>query len=469
MFNRIRTILITLVLLCFNHFANAQTQIKDAQGTWLGVMNIPDGPTLRIGVEVFKRADNQWGANVSSLDQMSRYMVSDVSLKDNLFTVQLRDAPVHITGEISADGNTIDAQFSQGDNTWSLPLSKVITLPETARVQTPTNIIEYNEEAVKYQNAQDQTWLAATLTSPKDSKRHPAVMLIAGSGPNQRDSYHSGHRPFKVLADYLTRQGFVVLRADKRGVYQSAGSFKEGDVDNFAHDTQAAIQFLKTNSHVDPNNIFLIGHSEGSFIAAMTATIEKVQGIVSMAGPGMSTLDILLLQDQTEPAAKGASKTETDVLLEFSQHFYQTVLDNTDEAQRKQQLQALYDNLTGTKAEIINKWAGQQGTLNVDLASSNTFYLWLKQNPLDYWAKLTIPALLLNGEKDSQVPAKENIEGLAKVLNQHKVVFKQHIFPSLNHMFQYAETGATDEYGSIEETLNPEVLSTIAEWLKQKI
>jgi pimeloyl-ACP methyl ester carboxylesterase len=468
MLNRISVILVTLVLLSFNHLANAQTQIKDAQGAWLGVMNIPDGPTLRIGVEVFKRADNQWGANVASLDQMSRYMTSDVSLKDNILTVQLRDAPIHITGEIGADGKTIDAQFSQGDNIWSLPLSKVTTLPETKRVQTPVNISEYNEEEVKYQNTHDQTWLAATLTSPKDTFRHPAVMLIAGSGPNQRDSYHSGHRPTKVLADYLTRQGFVVLRADKRGVYQSAGQFKEGDVENFAHDTQAAIQFLKSNRRVDSNNIFLIGHSEGSFVAAMTATIEKVQGIISMAGPGMSTLDILLLQDQTEPAAKGASKSDTDVLLEFSQHFYKTVLDNTDEAQRKQELQALYDNLTGTKAEIINKWVAQQGTLNVELAASNTFYLWLQQNPLEYWAKLTIPTLILNGDKDSQVPAKENIEGLAQVLNKNNVRFKQTIFPGLNHMFQQAESGANNEYGSIEETLNPEVLSTISEWLKQK-
>jgi len=469
MLNRISAILITLVLLSFNHLANAQTQLKDAKGAWMGVMNIPDGPTLRIGVEVFKRADNQWGANVASLDQMSRYMTSDVSVKNNVLTVQLRNAPVHITGEISPDGKTIDAQFSQGDNIWSLPLSKVTVLPETNRVQTPVDISHYNEEEVKYQNTQDQTWLAATLTSPKDTVRHPAVMLIAGSGPNQRDSYHSGHRPFKVLADYLTRQGFVVLRADKRGVYQSAGQFKEGDVQNFAHDTQAAIQFLKSDRRVDPNNIFLIGHSEGSFVAAISATIEKVKGIVSMAGPGMSTLDILLLQDKTEPAAKGASKSDTDVLLEFSQHFYKTVLDNTDEAQRKQELQALYDNLTGTKAEIIKKWVGQQGTLNVDLAASNTFYLWLQQNPLDYWAKLTIPALILNGDKDSQVPAKENIEGLAQVLRKNNATFKQTIFPELNHMFQKAESGANNEYGNIDETLNPEVLTAISEWLKQEI
>jgi dipeptidyl aminopeptidase/acylaminoacyl peptidase len=129
----------------------------------------------------------------------------------------------------------------------------------------------------------------------------------------------------------------------------------------------------------------------------------------------------------------------------------------------------LYDNLTGNKAEIIKKWVGQQGTLNVDLAASNTFYLWLQQNPLNYWAKLTIPALILNGDKDSQVPAKENIEGLAQVLRKNNATFKQIIFPELNHMFQKAESGANNEYGNIDETLNPEVLNAMSEWLKQEI
>ncbi len=469
MLNRIGMILTTFLWLTFSHLAAAQTQMKDAQGAWLGVMEIPGGPTLRVGVEVFKRANGEWGANVASLDQMSRYMTSDVTLDDNILTVQLREAPISITGKISSDGNTIDAQFSQGEARWSLPLTRVATLPETDRAQTPVNITAYNEEEVRYINPHDQTWLAATLTSPKDNGRHPAVMLIAGSGPNQRDSFHHGHRPFKVLADYLTRQGYVVMRADKRGVFKSAGQFKEGDVENFAHDTQAAIQFLKAHRRVDPNNIFLIGHSEGSFVAAITATIEKVQGIISMAGPGMSTLDILLLQDQTEPAAKGATKSDTDILLDFSQKFYQTVLDNTDEEKRKQELQALYDNLTGKNAEIVNKFAGQQGTLNVELAASNSFYLWLQLNPLDYWAKLDIPVLLLNGDKDSQVPAKENIGGLAHALSKDKAKYDQYIFPGLNHMFQQAENGATDEYASIEETLNPEVLTTIAAWLEQNI
>ena len=468
MLNRTSVILTTISWLTFSSIAFAQTQIKDAQGAWLGTISIPNGPTLRVGVEVFKRANNEWGANVASLDQMSRYMTSDIALQNNILTVQLREAPIKITGQLSADDKTIAAEFTQGDNHWALPLSKVTMLPQINRAQTPTAITTYNENEVRYVNSNDQTWLSGTLTTPKDNLRHPAVMLIAGSGPNQRDSYHNGHRPFKVLADYLTKQGFVVLRADKRGVYQSAGQFKEGDVHNFANDTQAAIQFLKTHDQVDANRIFLIGHSEGSFIAAMAATIEKVQGVISMAGPGMSTLDILLLQDQTEPAAKGATKAETDVLLKFSQTFYRTVLSTTDEHKRKLELQALYDNLTGSRAEIVNKWVAQQGTLNVNLAASNTFYLWLQQNPLDYWAKLAIPALLLNGDKDSQVPAQENIAGLANTLKNNKISYQQYILPGLNHMFQDAQSGANDEYASIEETINPKALDIIGQWLKQQ-
>lgn len=470
MFKYLVHILTLAVVLTTSNLANAQTQINDIEGAWLGAMQIPDGPKLRIGVEIFKKADGKWGGNVASLDQNQRYiLVSNVGFEKGKLTVQIADAPVYIKVDLDNSGNNFKGGFHEGASVFPIELARVEVLPEVERPQTPSKNVPYIIEEVSYKNSHDNTWISATVTRPKEDKRYPAVILVAGSGPAHRDEYNSGHRPFKLLADSLTRQGFVVLRADKRGVYKSSGNFRTATQADFAQDISTAIHFLQSRQDVDANKINLIGHSEGSLIAAMAASKEQVNAIVSMAGPGMSVLDTILLQDQTEPAAKGATKVETDILLGFSQRFYDTVLTASNESQRKQKLQALYDELTGNEAEVVNKWNNRSGTLNVDFASRDSFSDMLKGNPAKYWQKISVPVLLLNGSIDAQVPAKENVSGILLALKHgHNENVDKKIFSNVNHMFQKAITGATDEYIEIEETLNPEVIETISEWLKSK-
>lgn len=465
---RIKSMLLICLLSIMSVQAESETNLNDLAGSWMGNMQIPNGPLLEIGLEVFKKADGQWGGNVTSMDQGNRYItVSSVELEDQTLTVTLQGAPITIVGQLGTEGKTIEAKFNQGGHAFPLTLKPIAQIEEPQRSQTPTDTSGYLVEAVTYQNTHDQTWLSGTLTLPKGQDKRPVVMLIAGSGPSHRDAYHSGHRPFMILADYLTRKGFVVLRSDKRGVYQSGGTFSEGAVDDFAHDTQAAIQFLKSHHRVDKEQVFLVGHSEGSMVAAMAALLEPVNGIISMAGPGMSTLDILLLQDQTEPRAKGASEEDIQVLLAFSKQFYQVVLTENDPGNRKAKLQALYDELNPAERAIHQRWNNRTGTLNVNTASSNQFKSFLQKNPLVSWRQIDVPVLILNGGKDAQVPAEENVKGLIKALssNPAKVIHK--IFPELNHMFQPANTGATDEYAVIEQTIAPEVLEALHNWLKQ--
>jgi len=465
----IHVLTLTIALTTLN-YAHAQTKINYLEGAWLGAMQIPDGPKLRIGLEIYKKANGKWGGNVASLDQNNRYIsVSDVKFEKRMLTVQIADAPVSIKVKLDDSGDRFKGSFHEGSALFPIELKRVHALPEIERPQAPDDDVPYIREEVSYKSSHDNTWLSATLTRPKDDKKHPAVMLIAGSGPAHRDEYIAGHRPFKLLADVLTRQGFVVLRADKRGVYKSSGSYKTATQKDFAKDTEAAVLFLKSHKQVNANQINLIGHSEGSLIAAMTASKVQVNAIVSMAGPGMSVHDILLLQDQTEPAAKGATKTETDVLLGFSQRFYNIVLTTSSESLRKQKLQTLYDGLTGQEAKIVNKWNNRSGTLNVDFASRNSFSEMLKGNPAKYWQTVSVPVLILNGSIDSQVPAAENVSGIILALKQgNNQNFDEKIFSNVNHMFQKAVTGATDEYIKIEETINPEVIKTISTWLKSK-
>jgi len=458
-----------VIMALFSQVVMAKMTIENIEGAWLGTMNIPEGPSLRIGIEVFKKADNKWGGNIASLDQQARYMlVSSVSLDNGIFRLQLANAPVDVVGTVGQSGNTIDAKFNQGNSSFDLKLEKVAQLPEIDRKQTPKDTANYIQQEVSYKNSNDGTWLSGTLTLPKGTQKHPAIMLVAGSGPNHRDSYHAGHRTFKVLADHFTQLGYVVLRSDKRGVYKSSGDFEDASLDNLVLDTQSAIHFLKSHQRVDANNIVLIGHSEGSLVSIMTAQKEVVQGIVSLAGPGMSVLDILLLQDQTEPAAKGATQAETDVLLTFSQRFYDMVLSTPSADMRKKKAIELYEGLVGNEAEVVGKWVNKNsGTLSIASAESDAFYAFLQQSSIPYWGQYSGKALVLNGDKDSQVPAQQNVEGIVNAVNGETTKVESHIFEGLNHLFQPAITGSVDEYRNIEQTIDEQVLSVVSNWLNK--
>jgi dipeptidyl aminopeptidase/acylaminoacyl peptidase len=463
----ISKIIISTTFIIFNQICVAATQLDDIKGAWLGNMVIPGGPTLRIGIEVFRKADGKWGGNIASLDQGARYIsVSSVAVKNNFLTLQMAGAPVKIVGQITDDKKVINAKFHQGDSVFKLDLKRIEQLPEQIRKQTPKKAEGYTQREVNYQSVEDGIWLSGTLTAPQKVGQYPAIMLVAGSGPNHRDSYHAGHRPFKVLADHFTKLGFIVLRSDKRGVNRSSGIFQDATLKDFVMDTQAGLQFLKKQSNVEPNQIVLIGHSEGSLVSAMVSEVEKVQGIVSLAGPGMSVKDILLLQDQTEPAAKGATKSETDLLLEFSSQFYSMVLETPSSIERKNKVETLYAGLTGKMAEAVDKWVNKNsGTLSFASAESDSFREFLQQTPLPSWNKFKGKALILNGDMDSQVPAKQNIEGILSALNEEQVEVESKIFRGLNHMFQPANSGAVDEYSKIETTLDNEVIKSMSIWL----
>ena len=467
MLSRFGTAALASLLCLHSSVAIGQVALSELKGAWLGTMQIPDGPRLRVAVEIFEKADGRWGGNVASLDQGVRYMlVSGVEVSGDTVTVQLAGASVSISGRFDRDARTITGMFTQEGKGIPLELDSVAELPEIERPQTPTGDVPYRESEVRIHNTLDDVWLAGTLTAPVGDKAHPAVLLIAGSGPNQRDSWFAGHRPFKVLADHFTRRGYVVLRTDKRGVYKSSGDFQKATIADFVRDARAAVEFLEHDARVDSTRIVLVGHSEGSMVAAMVGASEKaVSAIVSMAGPGMSVLDTLLLQDQTEPASKGATKADTQVLLAFSTKFYETVLDTADPAERRKRLQALYDALSGQDASVVNKWNDRSGTLDVDYASSDSFFQLLQDDPATSWRKVSVPVLVLQGDKDSQVSARESVAAILKALEHDPDPVRSKLFPGLNHRFQTAETGSTDEYGKIDESISPLVLSAVDRWL----
>jgi hypothetical protein len=315
----------------------------------------------------------------------------------------------------------------------------------------------YREEEVTYENKPAAVTFAATLTIPEGKGPFPAVFLITGSGPQDRDEAILGHRPFFVLADYLTRKGIVVLRADDRGFGKSTGSFAAATTADFATDAEAAVAYLKTRGEVDAKKIGLIGHSEGGIIAPMVAARNSdVAFIVMMAGPGVPGDQILPEQHRLIAEANGTSPTQAEKDAAQEKKLLAYVESEKDDAVLDK---GLREKLAGAVPEA-------QLGVAVHQLTSPWMKFFLTYDPVPTLEKVKCPVLAINGEKDLQVPPKQNLPPIRKALaasgNKNYEVDE---LPGLNHLFQTATTGSVNEYAEIEETMSPVAMEKMASWI----
>jgi uncharacterized protein len=329
---------------------------------------------------------------------------------------------------------------------------------------------------VTYENRKDGVRLAGTLTIPRSKGPFPAVLLITGSGGQNRDETIAGHRPFLVLADHLTRLGIAVLRVDDRGMGGSSignDPFNVTSV-NFSDDVMAGIEFLKSRKEIDTGKIGLIGHSEGGMIASMIASKTKdVAFIVMMAGPGQVGEDLLLLQTELLSKARGMSNeviAQGDLALRRAFAIVKEEKENS--VAEKKIRESLAKQVAEMAQEQRDAFAPMQAEINnwIPLYVHPWFRFFLSFNPRPVLMKVSCPVLAINGERDLQVSAKENLSGIAEALRlgenkDYKVVS----FPNLNHLFQTCRTGTLSEYGQIEETISPVALKTISDWILTKL
>jgi pimeloyl-ACP methyl ester carboxylesterase len=296
------------------------------------------------------------------------------------------------------------------------------------------------------------------------------VVLVSGSGPQDRNEELMDHKPFLVLSDYLTRQGIGVLRYDDRGVGKSTGDFGAATSADFATDALAAVNYLKTRPEVNSKFIGIAGHSEGGFIAPMVAAQSKDVGfIVMLAGPGVIGKELLALQKELITKAAGASpeaaKKEASELMEL----YDVVCSEKDEAKAKAKFSELLKKQYDALPEQGKKETGDFAALNTRYILS-IFNPWMKyflcSDPSVYLKKVKCPVLALNGDKDLQVDADQNLPGIQKALKKaknKKVIV--HKLKNLNHLFQTSEIGSPSDYAKIEETMSPVVLKIVADWV----
>jgi dipeptidyl aminopeptidase/acylaminoacyl peptidase len=447
---------------------------KDFVGTWQGAVEV-QGTKLRLAFHIKKGEDGGYTATWDSLDQGATDLPMDsVTVDGDQIVMVYKGAGVEVVAVLQPDGDHMQATLNQGGMELPLELERTDKVEKPKRPQEPKKPYPYLEEEVSYENQAGGITIAGTLTYPTGDGPFPAVLLITGSGAQDRNETVMGHKPFLVLSDYLTRRGIAVLRCDDRGVGGTTGSLAESTTADLAEDVLTGVAFLKAHDKIDPAKIGLVGHSEGGLIAPLAAShSDDLAFIVMMAGTGLTGEEILYLQGALIARAEGVSEEKIQESRKDQERIYAVLKSGESVEEMEKTLRRMYKEDIAKMGEEERKESEiTEAELDAQLKQvlSDWFRYFLTYDPRHALQKVRCPVLALNGEKDLQVPPKENLAEIGKALKKagnKDVTLKE--FEGLNHLFQTAETGAVSEYSKIEETISPAVLEYINEWIQGQI
>jgi len=384
-------------------------QAQNIVGDWLGTLRA--GPTeLRLVLHVVKGDDGGFKATLDSIDQGADGIpVTTVSLKESNLIFTVAAVRGSYEGKVNPDGMIIGGTWSQKGASLPLVLKRVKNAAELQqrRPQTPVKPYPYREENVEYRNDAAGVTLAATLTIPPGNGPFSAVLLITGSGPQDRDESLMGHRPFLVLADYLTRRGIIVLRADDRGIGKSGGNFAGATTADFATDAEAGVAYLKTRPEADPRKIGLIGHSEGGVIAPMVAARNPgVAFIVMMAGTAVPGDEVIAAQRLLISQVGGMSREQAEKNAAEEREILTLVKQEKSDAVLEKKL----------RERLAGKVPQAQIGMQIKVMSAPWFRYFIAYDPAIALKQVTCPVLAINGEKDLQAPPKQNVPAIRNAL-----------------------------------------------------
>ncbi|HEX7948301.1 MAG TPA: alpha/beta fold hydrolase, partial [Phenylobacterium sp.] len=434
--------------------------IAGLDGQWRGALAMPTGAKLRLVLNVRTGAYGTL-ATFDSPDQLAFGVpVATLTLAGSAVSFAIA-GPGGATvgswaGALSADGKTLDGVWAQGAS--RLPLQLVQgQAPATARSQTPKPPFPYRTEDVAVDSAPGVR-LAGTLSAPQGKGPFPAVVMITGSGAQDRDEALFGHKPFLVIADALTRRGVAVLRLDDRGVFGSTGDFSKAVTADFAIDAEAAARYLRGRPDIDPRRVGLIGHSEGGVVAPMVAAADpKIAFAVLLAPPGAPLGQLLAAQRLAIAPSMGMDPKAAEAMNTAMIAALAAMQGARDDAEAEARATAaLKAALPGVSDASINAQAKTY--------SSNWMRQLLAYDPRPNLRKMRIPVLAVIGSKDQQVIAAQNLPELREALKGDPKATVLEL-PGLNHLLQTAPTGAPGEYADIDETVAPAALTLITDWV----
>lgn len=439
---------------------------EDAAGDWAGVLM----GQLHLIVHIAKAPDGKLSGIVESVNQ------GDVKIPIDT----LEATPDHLKFTVAAIAGAYDGKWDEGGKQWAgtwtqggnaLPLNlgraTAADAPKPPRRPQEEAIAAgprpYHDETVIIASGA-QTTLAGTLTRPEGQGPFPAVVLVSGSGPNTRDEAVFDHKIFLVLADYLARQGIAVLRYDKRGIGTSTGDYANATTAEFTADAGAAAAWLRAQPGIDARHVGLVGHSEGGLIVpAVAAADPKTAFIVLMAGPGLPGDQLLLKQQALIAKSAGVPDAVLARNLEITGRVFTAVKGTKTEAEATAAAKAVLDPEVARGA--LTRERADASIKQVSTAWMRTF---LASDPVPVLQKVRVPVLAINGSLDMQVPPAEDLAAIKAALKDDKDVTVLEL-PGLNHLFQDAKTGAPSEYAAIEQTLSPQALKTVGDWIKAHI
>ncbi|RFM33464.1 alpha/beta hydrolase family protein [Chitinophaga silvisoli] len=441
---------------------------QQISGDWNGLLKTGGPIQLHITLKI-EKTDTGYQVNLASPDQgAANIPVSEFVYNAPAVSFKSKVIAASYTGEFASD--SITGTFTQGGHALPLTFHRG-TVEGPKRPQEPKLPLPYYTEEVSFENAAAKIQLAGTLTMPQKEGSYPAVILITGSGAQNRDEELLGHKPFLIISDYLTRQGIAVLRYDDRGFAKSGGTFKTATSLDFASDVESAIAYLKTRKEI--KQIGLIGHSEGGLIAPIVAAKNKdVAFIVMLAGTGIRGDKLLLLQTELISRVEGTPDSSIAKVNALNKGAFDIIVNNEDDTIIKKDLGAYFN-----KYAVDHPAEVPAGTTTAQFVAAQVKEVmnpwpWLKflikYDPVTSLKKVHCPVLALNGEKDLQVPPKENLGSIRNALKGNKhVTIKE--YPGLNHLFQECKTGSPSEYAGIEQTISPVVLEDMSKWIKTTI
>jgi len=443
--------------------APARAPAPALEGAWVGTLQ-PAGGQLRVVVKLQRRAAG-WAATFDSPDQHAEGIPIDTVVFDaNELT--LRSAAIQASFKGRLKGDSLVGTFVQRGAELPLTLTRTSTPPTTSRrPQEPVPPFPYDEVALVVDNPSGKDRLACTLTKPRGAGPFAAVVLITGSGPQNRDEALAGHKPFLVLADALARHAIAALRCDDRGTGQSTGDYATATTFDFVGDVLAEVAALRMRADISPARLGLVGHSEGAIIAPIAAVRSSdVKFVVLLATPAVPGRETLELQSAALGKAKGATDAQLAEAAAIQREVYAILETEKDGPAAAKKLRERYAALPESERQEIGPAVADAQIKQVTAPWFRTF---LTLDPRVFLRQLAVPVLALQGERDLQVLPGANLPELRKALRDKPDVTIREL-PGLNHLLQACQTGLPDEYARIDETLSPVVLSLVVDWIGQR-
>ena len=444
---------------------------KTVAGNWEGTLKV-GAVELRLAFKLKPAGEGTLTGTMDSIDQGAKDIpIETATFADGKLTLDFPKLKASFEGTLSEDGKVVAGKWKQSGLSLPLELKRVEKVSELRRPQTPKPPFPYRAEDVTFPSKSEGVTLAGTLTVPEGKGPFPAAILLSGSGPQDRDETLFGHKPFAVLADFLTRKGIAVLRFDDRGVGKSTGDHASATTPDFADDAEGAVEFLKARKEADPKRIGLIGHSEGGLTAPLVAARrDDIAFLVLLAAPGLPGEEILYQQGEAIVRASGGDAEAVKAQRAIQKRLFDVAREggNPDELKKRlrEEIERAIRELPEGKRDDLGEGAIEMMKRSADRVAAPWFRFFLTHDPRPTLRKVRCPVLALTGEHDLQVVPGKNLPEVEKALKEggNRDVTVAEV-PGVNHLFQTSESGLPSAYGKIEETFAPKVMERIADWI----